>query len=183
MGIETPALNMQRMPQRPQRSLLHGLTQRGVRVNRAGHVFQRRARFQRVREGRAQLRHTGAHRLPADDAVVVAPGDDAHKAVGGFQCTRRIGGPRVRTIFNPFYKVADNLGSLFVAREEIAGDILVWNGDTLVSEALMAEVVANRDQEGICVTIDRKEHAGFADFVGSELPALFERFKQSEADL
>ena len=65
-------------------------------------------------------------------------------------------GPLVRTVFNPFYKVADNLGSLFVAREEIAGDVLVWNGDTLVSEELMARVVDN-DCEGICVTIDRKD--------------------------
>jgi choline kinase len=66
-------------------------------------------------------------------------------------------GPRVRTVYNPFYKVADNLGSLFVAKEEIAGDVLVWNGDTLVSDALMARVVGNSDQEGICVTIDRKD--------------------------
>ncbi len=65
-------------------------------------------------------------------------------------------GPRVRTVYNPFYKVADNLGSLFVARDEIAGDVLVWNGDTLVSDALMARVVGNHDQDGICVTIDRK---------------------------
>ena len=68
----------------------------------------------------------------------------------------RSGGPHVRTIFNPFYKVADNLGSLFIARDELAGDCLVWNGDTLVSNALMARVVANR-QPGICVTIDRKD--------------------------
>ncbi len=65
--------------------------------------------------------------------------------------------PRVRTIYNPFYKVADNLGSLFVAKAEIEGDVLVWNGDTLVSEELMARVVGNRDQQGICVTIDRKD--------------------------
>ena len=70
---------------------------------------------------------------------------------------RRNGGPRVRTMFNPFYQVADNLGSLFIAREEIAGDVLVWNGDTLVSEALMARVLANRAQRGICVTVDRKD--------------------------
>ena len=67
----------------------------------------------------------------------------------------RSGGPRVRTIFNPFFKVADNLGSLFVAKAELAGDCLVWNGDTLVSSRLMARVVANRTP-GICVTIDRK---------------------------
>jgi choline kinase len=68
---------------------------------------------------------------------------------------RRSGGPEVRTIYNPFYKVADNLGSLYIAREEIAGNCLVWNGDTLVSEALMARVLAN-SQPGICVTVDRK---------------------------
>jgi choline kinase len=42
-----------------------------------------------------------------------------------------------------------------MARAELGGDCLVWNGDTLVSRALMARVVANR-QAGICVTIDRK---------------------------
>ncbi len=70
--------------------------------------------------------------------------------------TKRSGGPRVRTVFNPFYKVADNTGSLYMAREELSGDCLVWNGDTLVSTALMAKVVGN-DRSGICVTIDRKQ--------------------------
>ena len=93
---------------------------------------------------------------------------------------RRSGGPAVRTIFNPFYKVADNTGSLFMAREELAGDCLVWNGDTLVSEALMARVVRN-DRSGICVTIDRKdsydeddmkvvEDAGRLKAIGKRLP-------------
>jgi choline kinase len=68
---------------------------------------------------------------------------------------RRTGGPAVRTIYNPFYKVADNTGSLYMARHELTGDCLVWNGDTLVSNALMAKVLANR-QPGIFVTIDRK---------------------------
>ena len=89
------------------------------------------------------------------DEVVVVTGfrDDQIEAA----LARRVGGPRVRTVFNPFYKVADNLGSLFVAREELAGDVLVWNGDTLVSDELMARVLANRGQQGICVTIDRKD--------------------------
>ena len=54
------------------------------------------------------------------DEVVVVTGfrDDQIEA----SLARRSGGPRVRTIFNPFYKVADNLGSLFVAREELAID-------------------------------------------------------------
>ena len=65
-------------------------------------------------------------------------------------------GPKVRTVFNPFFKVADNTGSLFMARDALDGDTLVWNGDTLVSDALMARVVANQ-RAGICVTIDRKD--------------------------
>ena len=69
---------------------------------------------------------------------------------------KRGGGPAVRTVFNPFYKVADNTGSLYMAREELSGDCLVWNGDTLVSNTLMQRVVAN-DRSGICVTIDRKD--------------------------
>jgi choline kinase len=88
-----------------------------------------------------------------DEAVVVTGFNDdlVEEALA-----ERSGGPRVRTIFNPFYKVADNTGSLFMAREELAGDCLVWNGDTLVSSALMAQVVGN-DRPGICVTIDRKD--------------------------
>ncbi|HXG99636.1 MAG TPA: phosphocholine cytidylyltransferase family protein [Sphingomicrobium sp.] len=89
------------------------------------------------------------------DDVVVVTGfrDDQIEAA----LVRRKSGPRVRTIFNPFYQVADNLGSLFVARDELDGDVLVWNGDTLVSESLMAQVVDNNGRDGICVTIDRKD--------------------------
>jgi len=93
----------------------------------------------------------------------------------------RRGGPRVRTVFNPFYKVADNTGSLFIAREELTGDCLVWNGDTLVSRELMRRVGAN-DRAGICVTIDRKEaydeddmkvveEGGRLKAIGKRLPA------------
>jgi choline kinase len=38
----------------------------------------------------------------------------------------RSGGRTVRTIFNPFYKVADNTGSLYMAREELAAT--AWCG-------------------------------------------------------
>src|SRR5205085_10376779 len=68
---------------------------------------------------------------------------------------RRSGGQAVRMIYNPFSKVADNTGSLYMAREELSGDCLVWHGDTLVSRALMQRVVEN-DRAGNCVTIDRK---------------------------
>jgi choline kinase len=94
------------------------------------------------------LEASGVH-----EAVVVT---GFHDELVDAAIARRSGGPKVRTIFNPFYKVADNTGSLFMAREELAGDCLVWNGDTLVSNALMARVVGNH-RAGICVTIDRKD--------------------------
>jgi choline kinase len=87
------------------------------------------------------------------EAVVVTGFHDEliEQAIGA-----RSGGPKMRTVYNPFYKVADNTGSLFMAREELSGDCLVWNGDTLVSRELMRRVLAN-DRSGICVTIDRKD--------------------------
>lgn len=88
-----------------------------------------------------------------DEAVVVTGfHDDLVEAA----IARRGAGPKVTTVFNPFFKVADNTGSLYMARAHLAGDCLVWNGDTLVSDALMAKVVVNR-QAGICVTVDRKD--------------------------
>jgi choline kinase len=65
-------------------------------------------------------------------------------------------GPRVETRFNPFYKVADNLGSLWIAREALVGDCLVLNGDTLVSQALVKRVIA-AGLPGIAVTVDEKD--------------------------
>src|SRR5438874_4556745 len=118
------------------------------------------------------LEASGVH-----DAVVVS---GFHDELGEQAIAGRSGGPRVRTIYNPFYKVADNTGSLFMAREELTGDCLVWNGDTLVSHELMRRVVGN-DGAGICVTIDRKptydeddmkvvEEGGRLKAIGKRLP-------------
>jgi len=94
----------------------------------------------------------------------------------------RKGGPNVRTIYNPFYKVADNLGSLFIAKHELEGECLVWNGDTLVSRSLMRQVV-DYDCEGICVTIDRKDDGYDDDDMkvieeGGRLTAIGKRIAQ-----
>ena len=88
-----------------------------------------------------------------DEAVIVT---GFHDELVEQAIANRKGGPKVRTVYNPFYKVADNTGSLFMARDELQDDCLVWNGDTLVSRSLMAKVVGN-DRQGICVTIDRKD--------------------------
>ena len=62
----------------------------------------------------------------------------------------------VRTLFNPFYHVADNLGSVWMARAEFDSDLLLLNGDTLVSPALLARVLG-AETGPIAVTVDEKE--------------------------
>ena len=65
--------------------------------------------------------------------------------------------PRVTitTRFNPFYQVADNLGSCWIAREAMEGDFLILNGDTLVGEDIVERVQAGSDWP-IAVTVDIK---------------------------
>ncbi len=60
--------------------------------------------------------------------------------------------------FNPFYKVADNLGSCWIARDAMDGDFLILNGDTLVSEEIVRKVQAGHEggQWPITVTVDVK---------------------------
>lgn len=62
----------------------------------------------------------------------------------------------VRTLFNPFYHVADNLGSVWLARSEFDRDTLLLNGDTLISPALVAKVLAT-EQGAVTVTVDEKD--------------------------
>ena len=62
----------------------------------------------------------------------------------------------VRTLFNPFYHVADNLGSVWMARAELNSDTLLLNGDTLVSPSLLATVLG-ADTGPIAVTVDEKD--------------------------
>jgi choline kinase len=65
-------------------------------------------------------------------------------------------GMRVRTLYNPFYKVADNLASCWLARAELAGPSLILNGDTLFEPAIARRLLAAPDAP-ITVTIDRKD--------------------------
>lgn len=62
---------------------------------------------------------------------------------------------KVELLFNPFFQVADNLGSVWMARERWASDTLLLNGDTLVSSALIRAVLEGGTAP-ITVTVDRK---------------------------
>ena len=61
------------------------------------------------------------------------------------------------THFNPFYQVADNLGSCWIVRDRMeAGDFMILNGDTLVSEEIVRRVVQGSDWP-VAVTVDVKD--------------------------
>ena len=64
-------------------------------------------------------------------------------------------GVDIRTQFNPFYKVADNLGSCWIARSAMTGDFMILNGDTLVSEEIVQRVQQGTEWP-IAVTVDMK---------------------------
>jgi choline kinase len=85
----------------------------------------------------------------ADIVVVTGFRDDLVDEVAA----RRSG---IRTLFNPFYHVADNLGSVWMARGELGSDTLLLNGDTLVSPRLLQRVL-EADTGPIAVTVDEKD--------------------------
>ncbi|MEM0942611.1 MAG: phosphocholine cytidylyltransferase family protein [Pseudomonadota bacterium] len=63
----------------------------------------------------------------------------------------------LRCLYNPFYSVADNIGSCWVAREVIGDDTVLINGDTLFDPRILARVLDEAERP-ISVTIDRKEN-------------------------
>lgn len=64
-------------------------------------------------------------------------------------------GLEVRTLFNPFYAVADNLASCWIARAAFDREVLLLNGDTLFERAI-ADRLISAPLADIVVTVDRK---------------------------
>ncbi|MGI9417977.1 MAG: sugar phosphate nucleotidyltransferase [Geminicoccaceae bacterium] len=64
-------------------------------------------------------------------------------------------GLAIRTVFNPFFNVADNLASCWLARHEMDRDFLIINGDTLFEPEILKTVLAS-PAAPITITIDRK---------------------------
>ncbi|MDA9865265.1 phosphocholine cytidylyltransferase family protein [bacterium] len=87
--------------------------------------------------------------------VTVITGFQA-EAVDHLIASKDFGDQKVRTLYNPFYAVADNAGSCYVAREVMTGEFMVINGDTLFEPELATKALSQRDMP-ITVTIDRKD--------------------------
>lgn len=114
------------------------------------------------------------------DEIAVVVGYGADQVERALEAWRRPG-LDIRTIFNPFFNVADNLASCWLARHEMEQDFLVLNGDTLFEAGILRKVLASPDAP-ITITIDRKPHYDSDDMkvhiegdrlvsVGKTLPA------------
>ncbi|MEM7709753.1 MAG: phosphocholine cytidylyltransferase family protein [Pseudomonadota bacterium] len=65
-------------------------------------------------------------------------------------------GPKIRIIFNPFYTVTDNVSSCYLARDEMDGEFILMNGDTLMGPDVIEQALAGAAAP-VNVTVDRKD--------------------------
>ena len=63
---------------------------------------------------------------------------------------------QIRTLFNPFFEVADNLASCWIARSVMDCDFLLLNGDTIFDVSLLAQVLES-ESAPITLSIDYKK--------------------------
>ncbi len=87
------------------------------------------------------------------DDIVVVTGFNHHRVdavVSGFRDVS------VRTLYNPFYAVSDNLGTCWVARKEMRTPFLLLNGDTLFEAATLAHLLSRERIYPITLAVDRK---------------------------
>jgi choline kinase len=87
--------------------------------------------------------------------IVVVTGFEADKVVAALDAIDNPGAI-LRTTHNPFFELADNLASCWIARHEMKGPFLILNGDTLIEPAIVRRVLQDPAVAPITVTIDRK---------------------------
>jgi choline kinase len=63
-----------------------------------------------------------------------------------------------RTFINPLYNKTNMVESLFCAKEELEGDIIISYGDVLVEPKVLAKVIANKCDIGVLVDVDWKDY-------------------------
>lgn len=76
------------------------------------------------------------------DEIVVITGFMAHKVEAAINQIADLS-TRVTTLLNPFFELADNLASCWMAREYMNDDFLIINGDSLFERAVLPHVINN----------------------------------------
>lgn len=87
-----------------------------------------------------------------DEVVVVTGfGHDIVQSV-----VDRIEGIKVRTLYNPFFRLSDNLGTCWVARHEMDEPFVLINGDTLFEASVLQHLLTDADHYPITLATDQK---------------------------
>ena len=71
--------------------------------------------------------------------------------------TAKFGRVPVRTLYNPFYAVSDNLATCWLAREEMTPPFAIVNGDTIFEAATLRALIAGRGDTDITLACDVKD--------------------------
>ena len=97
------------------------------------------------------------------------------------QLRRRYPAARFSRVYNPFYNLADNLATCWMARQEMTGDFLLLNSDTLFSRPVLETLLASAPAP-ISLGVDHKDRYDDDDMkvqldgtrlldIGKKLPA------------
>jgi choline kinase len=87
------------------------------------------------------------------DEIVVVTGF-GHSSVE--KIVKRIRHIAVRTLYNPFYALSDNLGTCWVARSEMREPFLLINGDTLFEPKILKRLMNAPEDYPITLATDSK---------------------------
>jgi choline kinase len=93
-----------------------------------------------------------------DIAVVVGFGAELVEAgiSERYGAAERSGARRIRTLYNPFYTITDNLVSCWIARGEMEREFLILNGDTLFAPLVLQRLLA-APEHPITLAVSRKD--------------------------
>lgn len=89
------------------------------------------------------------------EEFVVISGYGTGAMEAALEAIAREKGISVRVVYNPFYAVADNLASCWMARHEMTGDFIQVNGDNLFREDLVS-LLLDGSEASVTVAINRK---------------------------
>ncbi len=90
-------------------------------------------------------------------------------------------GLAARTVYNPFYEVANNLMSLWLARHEMDQDFMVTNGDNLFTPEVFRGLLAEAG-EGIALALSKKRDFDHDDMRATLDAGLVARVSKKIAD-
>lgn len=75
--------------------------------------------------------------------------------VRGFNMNSQI---KVEVCFNPFFKISNNLMSIWMVKEKLLGeDFIITNGDNLYRQEILNDLQLDNPEEGIFLTVNKKE--------------------------